>query len=53
MPKQSRRKRGAPPSAASSILPMQLLVGDRYTDEAGEWEAVSRPVSFRAPEGAL
>jgi hypothetical protein len=26
---------------------MQLQVGDRYTDESGEWEAVSRPVSYR------
>jgi hypothetical protein len=26
---------------------MQLQVGDRYTDEAGECEVVSRPVSFR------
>lgn len=33
---------------ALSILPMQLQVGDHYTDEAGEWEVVSRPVSFRA-----
>jgi len=28
---------------------MQLQVGDRYSDETGEWEVVSRPVSdFRA-----
>jgi hypothetical protein len=33
-----------PPSL--SILPMQLQVGDRYTDEAGEWEVVARPVSL-------
>jgi hypothetical protein len=26
---------------------MQLQVGDRYSDETGEWEVVSRPVSFR------
>jgi hypothetical protein len=30
-----------------SILPMQLQVGDRYSDETGQWEVVSRPVSFR------
>jgi hypothetical protein len=28
-------------------LPMQLQIGDRYADEAGEWELVNRPVSFR------
>jgi hypothetical protein len=32
---------------STSILPMQLQLGDRYSDETGEWEAVSRPVSFR------
>jgi len=26
---------------------MQLHIGDRYSDETGEWEVVSRPVSFR------
>jgi hypothetical protein len=30
-----------------SILPMQLQIGDRYSDETGAWEVVSRPVSFR------
>ena len=34
-----------------SILPMQLHIGDRYTDETGEWEVVSRPVSFRGGKG--
>jgi hypothetical protein len=32
---------------ALSILPMQLQIGDRYNDETGEWEVVSRPISFR------
>lgn len=26
---------------------MQLQLCDRYTDEAGEWEVVTLPVSFR------
>jgi len=26
-----------------SILPMQLQVGDRFTDETGEWEVVIHP----------
>ena len=25
------------------ILPMQLQVGDRFTDEEGEWEVTNRP----------
>jgi hypothetical protein len=41
----SERQQGA--DGALSILPMQLQVGDRYSDETGEWEVVSRPVSFR------
>jgi hypothetical protein len=27
----------------TSALPMQLRVGDRFTDETGEWEIVGRP----------
>lgn len=27
---------------------MDLQVGDSFTDETGEWEVVSRPVSMRA-----
>jgi hypothetical protein len=30
---------------------MLLLVGDHHTDETGEWEVVSRPVSFRGGKG--
>jgi hypothetical protein len=28
-----------------TILPMQLQVGDRFTDEEGEWEAINRSFS--------
>jgi hypothetical protein len=28
---------------ATRLLPMQLQVGDRITDETGEWEVVNRP----------
>ena len=30
-------------SAPSSVLPMQLQVGDRLTDETGGWEIASHP----------
>jgi hypothetical protein len=30
---------------STSILPMQLRAGDRFTDETGEWEIVSHPAS--------
>jgi hypothetical protein len=31
------------PPATTRVLPMQLRVGDRITDETGEWEVVDRP----------
>jgi hypothetical protein len=30
-------------SAATRILPMQLQIGDRISDETGEWEIAGRP----------
>ncbi len=33
----------SPDEGPSSVLPMQLHVGDRFTDETGEWEIISRP----------
>ena len=29
--------------ATTRLLPMQLQVGDRITDETGEWEVANRP----------
>jgi hypothetical protein len=29
-----------------SVLPMEIQVGDRFTDEEGEWEAVSHPAAL-------
>jgi len=31
-----------------AILPMQLPVSDRFTDEEGDWEVTSRPYTTRA-----
>jgi hypothetical protein len=28
-----------------SVLPMQLQVGDRFTDDRGEWQIAGRPYS--------
>jgi hypothetical protein len=33
--------------AAHETLPMQLQVGDSFTDEEGEWEVVVRPWTTR------
>ena len=42
-PKQSR------PSSAESvaIFPEQLRIGDLFTNNDGEWEVASRPVTFK------
>jgi len=37
---------GTPESAsppATRVLPMQLKIGDRISDETGEWEVANRP----------
>jgi len=33
----------SPAPAATRILPMQRLLGDRISDETGEWEVAGRP----------
>ena len=48
MPKRGAKKpdkRLDLPAAPTTtkILPMELRVGDRLTDETGQWEAVGRP----------
>jgi hypothetical protein len=35
-----------PHTAAISILPMEIQIGDRFTDEEGEWEVVSHPAAL-------
>ena len=36
-------KREPRAAADTKILPMELQVGDRLGDEAGEWEVIGRP----------
>lgn len=46
MPSKRRKEPGASPrprAASTSVFPMQLKVGDRFSDETGEWEIASRP----------
>jgi hypothetical protein len=31
------------PPGTTRVLPMQLQIGDRFTDSTGEWEVVGRP----------
>ena len=39
--RRSEKKRE--PAADTKILPMELQVGDRLTDETGEYEVIGRP----------
>jgi hypothetical protein len=32
---------------SNRLLPIQLRVGDHFTEEADEWEVIERPVSLR------
>jgi hypothetical protein len=46
-----RRQRQAKPGTAKggdtlSLLPMEIQIGDRFTDEEGEWEVVSHPATL-------
>ena len=34
------------PTATISTLPMEIQIGDRFTDEEGEWEVVSHPATL-------
>jgi hypothetical protein len=31
------------PPGTTRVLPMQLQVGDKYSDESGEWEVIAHP----------
>jgi len=46
VPRRPAKKREATPPATTTatlrVLPMQLQIGDRLTDETGEWEVVGR-----------
>ena len=37
------KKRKPQAAADTKILPMELRVGDRLTDETGEWEVIGQP----------
>jgi hypothetical protein len=41
-PKSEKKSEPTAP-AERRVLPMELRVGDRLTDETGEWEIIGRP----------
>jgi hypothetical protein len=40
---KSEKKRKPEAPAPTKVLPMQLRIGDRLSDETGEYEIVARP----------
>ena len=42
-----QRRRGT-----SRVLPMELRVGDRFSDETGEWEVIGQPHTSAAGKNA-
>jgi len=43
MAKSQSEKKGQATASEPKILPMELRVGDRLTDETGEWEVIGQP----------
>jgi len=43
MAKSRSEKKGQATASEPKILPMELRVGDRLTDETGEWEVIGQP----------
>jgi len=39
------------PEITTRVLPMELRLGDRLTDETGEYEIVGRPYTTKCREG--
>jgi hypothetical protein len=46
------KKREPEQPAARRVLPMELRVGDRLTDETGEWEIIGRPYTTAGGKNA-
>ena len=51
-PRPEKPEKKPDPPASTRILPMQLKVGDRFTDETGEWEVIARPYTIAGGKNA-
>jgi len=47
---EKKREPAQPPTRR--VLPMELRVGDRLTDETGEWEVIGRPYTTAGGKNA-
>jgi len=48
MPRRAERRRESSPPATRGVLPIELQIGDRLTDETGEYEIIGRPFATNA-----
>jgi hypothetical protein len=47
-PRQAKASTGQNPgTATASVLPMEIQIGDRFTDHEFEWEVVTHPAAFQ------
>ena len=49
---KAEKKREPQAAADTKILPMELRVGDRLSDETGEWEVIGRPYTTAGGKNA-
>ena len=52
MARRPEKKREPTPPATRRVLPMELRIGDRLTDETGEWEVIGRPYTTAGGKNA-
>jgi len=52
VPRRSEKKSEPSAPAERRVLPMELQIGDRITDETGEWEVIGRPYTTAGGETA-
>jgi hypothetical protein len=50
-PRPTKRSEPATPTERR-VLPMELRIGDRLTDETGDWEIIARPYTTNAGKDA-
>src|SRR5262245_3706461 len=48
MPRRAARRRESSRPATRRVLPIELQIGDRLTDETGEYEIIGRPFATNA-----
>ena len=52
MPRRAEKKREPAPAGTIRVLPMEVRIGDRLSDETGEWEVVGRPYTTAGGKNA-